>query len=243
MEKIHLTLACWEYDRTRPLQEGKVKVEGVDLTYLPLHVEETFWRMLRYQDFDAAELSMNSYLMARDKGSPRFIAIPVFPSRFFRHSFIFINTDAGIREPKDLIGKRVGVPEYQITAAVWIRGLLQHEYDVLPSKMKWFTGGAEDPGREEKIRPDLPKEVEIQWIGRDRTLSAMLERGELDALICAHVPSPFVRRSPKVKRLFPNFRELEMDYYRRTKIFPIMHAIALREEVYEGRRFTRRILG
>jgi len=233
MEKIHLTLACWEYDRTRPLQEGKVQVEGVDLTYLPLHVEETFWRMLRYQDFDAAELSMNSYLMSRDKGSPRFIAIPVFPSRFFRHSFIFINTDAGIREPKDLIGKRVGVPEYQITAAVWIRGLLQHEYDVPPSKMKWFTGGAEDPGREEKIRPDLPKEIEIQWIGPDRTLSAMLERGELDALICAHIPSPFLRRSPKVKRLFPNFHELEMDYYRRTKIFPIMHTIALREEFYE----------
>jgi 4,5-dihydroxyphthalate decarboxylase len=233
MAKIKLTLACWEYDRTRALQEGSVQVEGVDLTYLPLHVEETFWRMLRYQDFDVAELSMSSYLMSRDKGTPRFIAIPIFPSRFFRHSFIFINTNSGIEEPKDLIGRRMGVPEYQITAAVWARGILQHEYGVAPEKMKWFTGGAEDPGRQEKLRPDLPKNIEIQWIGPDRTLSSMLERGEIDALICAHVPSPFVRRSPNVKRLFPNFREVEKDYYRRTKIFPIMHTVALREELYE----------
>jgi 4,5-dihydroxyphthalate decarboxylase len=233
MAKIRLTLSCWEYDRTRALQEGKVHVEGVDLTYLPLHVEETFWRMLRYQEFDAAECSMSSYLMARERGYPRLIAIPVFPSRFFRHSFIFVNTESGIEAPKDLVGKRVGVPEYQITAAVWVRGILQHEYGVAPEKMKWFTGGAEDPGREEKLRPDLPKDIDIRWIGPTRTLSSMLEQGELDALICAHIPSPFVRRSPKVKRLFANFREVEKDYYRRTKIFPIMHTIVLREEVYE----------
>ncbi len=112
MGQVHLTLACWDYDRTRPLQEGRAPVEGVDLTYLPLRVEEIFWRMLRYQEFDAAELSMGSYLMARDKGLPRLIAIPVFPSRAFRHSCIYINTEAGIREPKDLVGKRVGLPEY-----------------------------------------------------------------------------------------------------------------------------------
>jgi 4,5-dihydroxyphthalate decarboxylase len=233
MGKIRLSLSCWEYDRTRALQEGKVQVEGVELTYLPLHVEETFWRMLRYQEFDAAECSMSSYLMARDRGSPRLIAIPVFPSRFFRHSFIFINADAGIEAPQDLIGKRVGVPEYQITAAVWIRGILQHDYAVEPNKLKWFTGGAEDPGREEKLRPDLGQDIAIEWIGPNRTLSKMLERGELDALISAHIPSPFVRRSPKVKRLFANFRQVEQDYYRRTKIFPIMHTVVLREEMYE----------
>jgi 4,5-dihydroxyphthalate decarboxylase len=233
MGKIRLSLSCWEYDRTRALQEGKVQVEGVELTYLPLHVEETFWRMLRYQEFDAAECSMSSYLMARDRGSPRLIAIPVFPSRFFRHSFIFINADAGIEAPQDLVGKRVGVPEYQITAAVWIRGILQHDYGVQPNKLKWFTGGAEDPGREEKLRPDLGQDIAIEWIGPNRTLSTMLEQGELDALISAHIPSPFVRRSPKVKRLFPNFRQVEQDYYRRTKIFPIMHTVVLREELYE----------
>jgi 4,5-dihydroxyphthalate decarboxylase len=233
MGKIQLTLACWDYDRTRPLRDGTVQVEGVDLTYLPLHVEETFWRMLRYQDFDAAELSMSSYLMARDKGYPRLIAIPVFPSRFFRHSFIFINTDSGIEKPKDLAGKRVGVPEYQITAAVWVRGILQHDYGVAPENMRWFTGGAEDAGRQEKLKPDLGKNIDIRWIGPDKTLSAMLERGELDALICAHIPSPFTRRSPRVKRLFPNFAEIEKDYYRRTKIFPIMHTVALKAELYE----------
>src|SRR5947199_344632 len=135
--------------------------------------------MLRYQEFDAAECSMSSYLMARERGYPRLIAIPVFPSRFFRHSFIFINSESGIEAPKNLVGKRVGVPEYQITAAVWVRGILQHEYGVPPEKMKWFTGGAEDPGREEKLRPDLPKDIDIRWIGPERTLSSMLEQGEL----------------------------------------------------------------
>ncbi|TAJ99528.1 ABC transporter substrate-binding protein [bacterium] len=233
MGKIHLTLACWDYDRTRALQEGKVQIEGAELTYLPLRVEETFWRMLRYQEFDAAELSMGSYLMAREKGSPRLIAIPVFPSRAFRHSCIYINTDSGIQEPGDLVGKRVGVPEYQITMAIWARGILQHEYGVSPEKMKWFTGGEEHPGREDKIRHDLPKNIDIRPIGPDRTLSSMLEHGELDAMISAHMPSPFVRLSPKVRRMIPNFREVEKDYYRRTKIFPIMHTVALREDFYE----------
>ncbi|MBI2091066.1 MAG: ABC transporter substrate-binding protein [Deltaproteobacteria bacterium] len=233
MGKIHLTLACWDYDRTRALQEGRVEVEGVELTYLPLRVEETFWRMLRYQEFDAAELSMGSYLLSRENGSPRFVAIPVFPSRAFRHSGIYINTDSGIKKPKDLIGKKVGVAEYQITMAIWARGILQHEYGVAPQTMKWFTGGEEHPGRVDKVRHDLPKSIDIRPIGPDQTLSSMLERGEVDAMISAHMPSPFIHRSPKVRRLIPNFREVEMDYYRRTKIFPIMHTVALREEVYE----------
>ncbi|MBI2999819.1 MAG: ABC transporter substrate-binding protein [Deltaproteobacteria bacterium] len=233
MGKIHLTLACWDYDRTRALQDGRVEVEGIELTYLPLRVEETFWRMLRYQEFDAAELSMGSYLMAREKGYPRLIALPVFPSRAFRHSCVYINTDSGIREPKDLAGKRVGVPEYQITMATWVRGILQHEHGVEPERMKWFTGGEEHPGREDKIKHDLPKSLDIRPIGPDQTLSSMLERGEIDAMISAHMPSPFVRRSAKVRRLIPNFREVEKDYYRRTKIFPIMHTVALRQGVHE----------
>lgn len=233
MGKLRLTLACWDYDRTRALQDGRVPVEGVELTYLPLRVEETFWRMLRYQEFDAAELSLGSYLMAREKGYPRLIAIPVFPSRAFRHSCIYINTDSGIKEPKDLVGKKVGVPEYQITMAIWARGILQHEYGVRPEQMKWFTGGEEHPGREDKIRHDLPPNLDIRPIGPAQTLSSMLEQGELDAVISAHMPSPFVRRSPKVRRLIQNFRAVERDYYRRTKIFPTMHTVALREEVYE----------
>ena len=233
MGKIRLTLACWDYDRTRALQEGRVEVEGVELTYLPLRVEETFWRMLRYGEFDAAELSTGSYLMARDKGSPKLIAIPVFPSKTFRHSCIYINTDSGIEKPADMAGKRVGVPEYQITMAIWARGILQHEYGVPPEKMKWFTGGEEHPGREDKIRHDLPPAIDIRPIGPHQTLSSMLERGEIDAMISAHMPSPFVRRSPKVRRLIPNFREVEADYFRRTKIFPIMHTVVIRNEILE----------
>jgi len=124
MAKIRLTLACWDYDRTRALQDGRVEVEGVDLTYLPLRVEETFWRMLRYGEFDVAEMSTGSFLMARDKGAPRLIGIPVFPSKTFRHSCIYINTDSGIQKPADMSDKRVGVPEYQITMATWARGIL-----------------------------------------------------------------------------------------------------------------------
>jgi 4,5-dihydroxyphthalate decarboxylase len=233
MGRIKLTLACWDYDRTRALQEGTVQVEGVDLTYLPLRVEETFWRMLRYGEFDAAELSMGSYLMAREKGFPKLIAIPAFPSRAFRHSCIYINTGSGIKEPKDMAGKRVGVPEYQITMAIWARGILQHEYGVAPEQMKWFTGGEEHPGREDKVKHDLPKTIDIRPIASDQTLSAMLERGDIDAMISAHMPSPFVRRSPNVARLIPDFPRVEKDYYRRTKIFPVMHTVALREEFYQ----------
>ncbi len=234
MGKIRLTLACWDYDRTRALQDGRVEVEGVDLTYLPLRVEETFWRMLRYQEFDACELSMGSYLIARDKGHSPFVTIPVFPSRAFRHSSIFINTGAGIQEPKDLIGKRVGLPEYQMTMAIWVRGILQHEYGVHPEKISWFTGGQEEPGRIDKVRHDLPPNIDIRSIGPGMTLSSMLESGQLDALMSTYLPLPFVRRSPKVRRLFPNFRDVEREYYRRTKIFPIMHCVALREEVYQS---------
>lgn len=233
MGKIKLTLACWDYDRTRALQDGRVQIEGVELTYLPLRVEETFWRMLRYQEFEAAELSMGSYLMAREKGFPKLIAVPVFPSRAFRHSCIYINTGSGIQEPKDMAGKRVGVPEYQITMAIWVRGILQHEYGVKPEQMKWLTGGEEHPGREDKVKHDLPKAIDIRPIGPAQTLSAMLERGEIDAMISAHMPSPFVRRSPKVRRLIPDFPKVEKDYYRRTQLFPIMHTVALREDFYE----------
>src|SRR5437667_4167174 len=133
---------------------------------------------------------MSSYLMARERGYPRLIALPVFPSRFFRHSFIFINSESGIEGPKDLVGKRVGVPEYQITAAVWVRGILQHEYGVPPEKMKWFTGGAEDPGREEKLRPDLPKDIDIRWIGPERTLVIHAgARGARCVDLCSHTLS------------------------------------------------------
>ena len=149
--KLRLSLACWNYDRTRALVDGRVPVDGIDLTYLTLPVEETFFRMLRYHEFDVAELSLSSYVLSLSSPNPPFIAIPVFPSRFFRHSCIYVTARSGIREPKDLIGKRVGTPEYQMTAGVWIRGILSDEYKVPVQSMSYFTGGEEEPGRDEKI--------------------------------------------------------------------------------------------
>src|SRR5271154_2121811 len=157
MPKLQLTLACWNYDRTRALLEGRVTVDGVDLNYLNLPVEETFFRMLRHREFDVAEMSLSSYTLSLFKEERHFVAIPVFPSRFFRHSCIYVNRDSGIREPRDLLGTKVGNPEYQMTAPVWIRGILQDEYGISPRSVTYYTGGEEEPGRSEKLKLDLPR--------------------------------------------------------------------------------------
>src|ERR1700675_2807137 len=156
MSKLRLSLACWNYDRARGLLEGRIPVDGIDLTFLNLPVEETFFRMLRHHEFDAAELSLSSYVLSLSSPNPPFIAIPVFPSRFFRHSCIFVSAASGIREPKDLAGKKIGVPEYQMTAPVWIRGILQDEYGIDPAGCEYWTGGEEEPGRDEKLKLELP---------------------------------------------------------------------------------------
>ena len=242
MSKLRLTLACWDYDRTRALADGRVAPEGIDLNLVPLHVEETFFRMLRNREFDAAEMSLSSYSVSLMREDPAFIAIPVFPSRFFRHSCIFISAKSGIREPKDLIGKRVGVPEYQMTAPVWIRGILSDEYGVEASSVRYFTGGEEEPGRDEKLKLDLPPKFSVTPIGPGQTLSAMLADGEIDALQTARTPSTFYSRPDDVKRLFPDFVPVEIDYFRRTGLFPIMHVIAIRRDVYEANRWIAQSL-
>lgn len=194
MSNLPLTIACWDYDRTRAIMDGRVKVEGCDVNYLPLAVEETFFRALKFGEFDACELSFSSYCRSlareRDEGvALPYRAMPVFVSRMFRHSGIYINTTKGISVPADLKGKVVGVPEFQMTAAVWIRGILEHEYGVPTASMRWRNGGLEEPGRVEKIPLDLPKGVELQKIPEGKTLSAMLEAGEIDALVSARWPS------------------------------------------------------
>lgn len=234
MKKLPLTLACWDYDRTRALADGRVKPDGIDLNYIPLPVEETFFRMLRFREFDAAELSLSSYAVSLMRDDPAFIAIPVFPSRFFRHSCIFISAASGIYEPADLAGKRVGVPEYQMTAPVWIRGILQDEYGIDPASVTHFTGGEEEPGREEKLKLTLPKRFRLQPIGSEQTLSRMLAAGEIDALFTARAPSTFYSRPGKVKRLFPDFPAVERAYFEKTKLFPIMHVIVIRRDVYNA---------
>lgn len=233
MNNLQLTFACWNYDRIGALTNGTVKPKGIDIRWLNLPVEETFFRMMRYEEFDVAELSLSSYLLARDRGVPKFTAIPVFMSRSFRHSGIYINAHSGIQSPEDLKGKRVGIPEYQLTACLWIRGFLEHEYGVKPSDMYWLTGGQEKPGRIEKFKLDLPADVQIERIGESQTLNSMLESGEIDAFIAPRAPSCFLNKSPNVKRLFENYEAVEKDYYKRTGIFPIMHVIAIKDDILE----------
>jgi 4,5-dihydroxyphthalate decarboxylase len=242
MTRLNLTLACWDYDRTRALADGRVRPEGIDLNFVPLEVEETFFRMLRYREFDAAEMSLSSYCVSLTRDDPAFVAIPVFPSRFFRHGCIFVSARSGIRSPQDLVGKRIGVPEYQMTAPVWIRGVLADEYGVDPASVRYFTGGEEEPGRDEKLKLNLPERFHVTPIGPDQTLAAMLADGEIDALHTARTPSTFYSRPDAVRRLFPDFVAVEQDYYRRTGLFPIMHVIAIRRPVYEANRWIARSL-
>lgn len=235
MPNVPLTLACWDYDRTAALADGRVTVDGVDLTYLTLRVEETFLRMIAHREFDVAEMSLSSYTMSKFRDDA-FIALPVFPSRVFRHASIYVTEKSGIREPKDLIGKRIGVPEYQMTAAVWIRGILADEYGVPVSSVSYFTGGEEHAGRAEKPGLKLPPEIKVQPVPSDRTLTQMLGTGELDALYTAQAPSNYGKNGA-VRRLFEDYVEAEKAYYRQTKLFPIMHTIVMRRELYERHRW------
>jgi 4,5-dihydroxyphthalate decarboxylase len=233
MGKLRLSMACWGYDRTRALLEERIAVDGIELTPMNLPVEETFFRMLRHREFEIAELSLSSYTVSLSRENPPFIAIPVFLSRFFRHSCIYVHADSGIREPKDLAGKRIGNPEYQMTAPVWIRGIMSDEYGVPVTSPIYLSGGEEEPGRPEKIALSLPPEFRLQAIPSDKTLSRMIEAGEIDALYTARAPSTFGNGSGKVRRLFDNYMEVERDYFRKTKIFPPMHIVAIRRDVYE----------
>ena len=242
MSRLKLTLGCWNYDRTRALMDGSVQPDGIDLNYLAMPVEETFFRMLRHREFDLAEMSLSSYAVSRFRDPVPFVAIPIFPSRFFRHSCIYVNADAGIVEPRDLVGKRVGNPEYQMTAPVWIRGILSDHYGVPVDSVTYYTGGEEQPGRSEKLKLDLPKSIRVERIGPDQTLSKMLLDGEIDALYTARMPSTFRSSGGRVQRLFPNFVDVERAYFRDTRIFPIMHTVAIRRDVYEANRWIAQSL-
>ena len=227
MAKLKLTLACGNYDRTRALIEGSVQPEGIDLNYLPLGPGEIFWRMLNNEEFDASEMSLSTYTILRSQGDERFIALPVFPSRTFRHSCIYVHSTAGVQRPRDLKGKRIGVGDYQMTAAVWVRGLLNQEYQVLADEVHWVVATPVCAGIE------LPANIRISQIDSGQSLERMLEAGEIDALVSVVMPRSIIAENPLVKRLFPNFREVETEYYRRTKIFPIMHTLVLKTELFE----------
>src|SRR5215204_946875 len=227
MTPLRLTLACGPYDRTQALRDGTIRPDGIDLNYVTLQPAEIFWRMLQYREFDASEMSLSNYTTLVSGGSPPFIAIPVYPSRVFRHGYFFINTETGIAGPRDLKGRRGGVPEYSMTAAVYMRGLLQHEYGVAPSDVEWVQGRADRLGR------PLPPDVRLTQAPAGAELGDLLARGEIDFMMTANNPLSFRRGAANVRRLFPDYAEVEKDYYRRTKIYPIMHTVVIRRDVYE----------
>ncbi len=229
MAKVPLTIACGDYDRTRAIKDGVIEIEGCEINYLALFPEEIFFRAFKYSEFDVSEISFSSYIRTIAAGTSEYVGIPAFVSRLFRHSGIYVRVGSGIEKPEDLRGKRVGLPEYQITAVVWMRGMLQHEYGVSPSEIKWHSGGQEEAGRGERtpLRP-IPG-VDINAIPEDQTLVAMLKTGELDALFTARAPSSFLKRQPHIRRLFPHFRDAERKYYEKTGLFPIMHLVGIKK--------------
>ena len=237
---LRLTLACGPYDRTAALADGRVRIQGVELNYLPLSAEEIFFRMARYGEFDAAEMSLSSYTLTLERDRP-FVAIPVFPSRTFRHHGVYVHADSGYTHPSELAGKTVGIPEYQMTAAVWIRGILAEHYGLPVDSVAYRTGGLLQPGRVEKLAIRIPG-VDIAPIPEGATLSDMLERGEIDALYTARTPRRFADGTCRVRRLWADPAAAEREYFERTGIFPIMHTLVIRRDVYERNRWVARAL-
>jgi 4,5-dihydroxyphthalate decarboxylase len=240
MPNLKLTLACQDYDRTRALIDGRVRPEGIDLDIKVLRPRQTFQRMLETREFHVSELSLASYAALKGRGQCPFVAVPVALSKIFRHSCIYVRTDAGIATPADLKGKRVGTSQYGSTALVFMRGMLQHDYGVAPSDLHWFMGGLNTATEQPLIGLDLPANVRLDMLGPGQTLEGMFAAGELDALLSIYIPSLFRKGSPRIARLFPSFKQVEQDYYRRTKIFPIMHIVVLREDVYKKHPWAAR---
>jgi 4,5-dihydroxyphthalate decarboxylase len=240
MLKLKLTLACWDYDRTRPLIDGRVQPEGIDLEIKVMRPRQTFPRMLEHKEFEVSELSLASYMSLKGRGTCPFVAVPVALSKIFRHSCIYIRTDSGIRTPQDLRGKRVGTTQLSSTGVVFMNGMLQHEYGVTLEDIHWFIGGLAGPTQRPLIPLNLPKSMKIAFLSSNQTLEGMLETGGLDALFVLFIPSIFQNGSPRIARLFPNYYELETDYYRRTGIFPIMHTVVLRDDIYREHPWAAR---
>jgi 4,5-dihydroxyphthalate decarboxylase len=232
MAKLQLGIAVGDYDRIRPLVDGTVPLDGVDPQFMLLDPEEIFFRAFRHVDFDVCELSLSSTSVKTAAGDCPYVGVPVFPSRAFRHTSIYVRTDR-IKSPADLRGKRVGVPEYQLTANVWARLILEEDFGIKPSDVTWVRGGYEHPGRVEKIAVALPPDVKLESVPEGATISGELESGALDAVIGPRAPSCFERGAPDVGYLFADPQAEAQDWYRRTRIFPIMHLLGIRRTLAE----------
>jgi len=225
-----------DYDRNRALYDGHVQIDGCDPVYMLLSPEEMFFRAMRSRDFDVAELSFSSYLVKLSRGDSPYVAVPVFLSRAFRHTSIYVRKDR-IHKPEDLKGRRIGVPEYQLSAIVWARAILQDDYGVRPEDVTWVRGGIDTPGRPEKIKLDLPPGVKVESAPEGKTISQLIDEGEIDGFIAPRPPSGAARHNPHVAWLFDDPTAVAKDYYRRTGIFPIMHVVGIRKELVQQHRW------
>lgn len=229
-----LTIGCGDYDRTRGLADGSIRPDGFELRYEALHPGPLFARMVRDRDLDIAEMSLSTYLNLLARDDDGFVGIPVFPSRVFRHGYIFVNRDAGIRRPEDLAGRRVGTMQWQLTSSLWLRGILNEEHGVPQQAIHWFVGGQDEPGSHERAPVDVPDDVRLEAIPAGTTLAGLLAEGRLDAVLAPHVPELFRAGDPRIVRLFPDYRAIEAAWYQRTQLFPIMHLVVIRRDVHEA---------
>ncbi|WP_418316919.1 PhnD/SsuA/transferrin family substrate-binding protein [Piscinibacter sakaiensis] len=236
MSKLQLSVAMGDYDRTRALFDGRVQIDGVDPVYMLMNPEEMFFRAMRSQDFDIAELSFSSYLVKHSRGECPYVAVPVFLSRAFRHTSIYVRKDR-IKRPEDLKGKRVGLPEYQLTANVWARAILQDDHGVRPEDVHWVRGGIDTPGRPEKVKLKLPDGVRIEEAPAGTTISELLDRGDIDGFIGPRPPNRQALKNPNIGWLFDDPTAVAKDYYGRTGVFPIMHVVGIRKELVEQHRW------
>jgi 4,5-dihydroxyphthalate decarboxylase len=236
MGKLNLSIGIGNYDRVRPLADGNVQMDGVDPTFMFLDPEEIFFRAFRHAEFDICELSLSSFTVKTANGDNPYIGVPVFPSRAFRHTAIYVRTDR-IKTPADMKGKRIGLPEYQLTANVWARAILEDDHGVKPSDMSWVRAGLEQAGRVEKITLNLPADVRIENAAPDKTLNQMLADGEIDGIIAPRAPSCFEQGHPNVGYLFGDTVQAASEYYKRTGIFPIMHLLGIRRDLVAAHPF------
>ena len=232
MSRLALTLALGDYDHTRDLASGVVRADGIDLTHLKLSIEETFFRFLKFREFHVSEMSLAKFAASIAKGDAFFVGIPVFPSRVFRLSSFYIREGGRVKTEADLAGARIGIPEWGQTASVYTRGYLQHELGVPLGRVEWLQAGVNEPGRVEKVKLDLPQGVRYASVA-DASLNDMLLDGRIDVALSARPPRAFAAGDTRVRRLFPDFQAREEAHYRKTGIFPIMHVIAIRGDVYE----------
>ena len=229
MTKLVLSVAVGDYDRTRALVDGSVGIDGVDPVVMALTPEEIFFRAFRHAEFDICELSLSSFTLRTATGDCPYVGVPAFVSRAFRHTSIYVRRDR-VKTPADLKGRRIGLPEYQLTANVWARALLEDDHGVTPSDVTWVRGGIEEPGRLEKIPVKLPPEVRLEDAPEGATISGLLDRGEIDGFMAPRPPS-CAATNPHVGWLFPDPTAAAKDYYARTRIFPIMHLVGVRRSL------------